>query len=171
MLLKNPERFPSNVQYGDIVKGLPLKAGVCSGVYCSHVLEHLSLEDARIALRNSRLILRPGGVFRLVLPDLALYIKTYTESRSSDAASRFMRDSMLGKVTRSRGVVRIAREMFGGSQHLWMWDFPSLADELRRQGFSSIRRASFGDSDDPMFSFVEENVRWQDCLGVECRSA
>ena len=37
--------FPSNVLYGDIVKGLPVADNSCDGVYCSHTLEHLSLED------------------------------------------------------------------------------------------------------------------------------
>src|SRR4051812_43659884 len=64
--------FPSNVEYGDIVRGLPVSPGSCRGVYCSHVLEHLALADFRTALRNTRAILRDGGIFRFVLPDLEL---------------------------------------------------------------------------------------------------
>ena len=40
---KNDKRFPTNVEYGDIVKGLPVEINSCKGVYCSHILEHLSL--------------------------------------------------------------------------------------------------------------------------------
>jgi hypothetical protein len=29
-------KFPDNVKYGDIVKGLPVKTGSCDAVYCSH---------------------------------------------------------------------------------------------------------------------------------------
>ena len=58
---KNKSRFPNNVKYGDIVKGLPVPADSCKGVYCSHVLEHLSLDDFRVALRNTVTILQPGG--------------------------------------------------------------------------------------------------------------
>src|SRR5271154_2334251 len=43
-------RFPSNVLYGDIVRGLPVAARSCHAIYCSHVLEHLSLNDFRAAL-------------------------------------------------------------------------------------------------------------------------
>lgn len=50
---KNPTRFPENVEYGDIVKGLPLPSNSCDGVYASHVLEHLALEDIRVALKNT----------------------------------------------------------------------------------------------------------------------
>lgn len=37
-------RFPEHIRYGDIVRGLPVSENSCSGVYASHILEHLSLE-------------------------------------------------------------------------------------------------------------------------------
>ena len=46
--------FPKTVKFGDITKKLPgIKQGTCDAIYCSHVLEHLSLQDFRIALRHS----------------------------------------------------------------------------------------------------------------------
>lgn len=38
-------KFPSDVIYGDISKGLPVADGNARGVYASHVLEHLSLRE------------------------------------------------------------------------------------------------------------------------------
>lgn len=43
--------FPENVLYGDIVKGINLPHNSCAGIYCSHVLEHLALNEFRIALK------------------------------------------------------------------------------------------------------------------------
>ena len=60
-------------------------------------------------------------------------------------------------------------EWFGNSQHLWMWDYKSISSELETTGFINIRRAKFGDSIDPMFKDVEDEGRWVNCLGVECR--
>ena len=79
---KNEIRFPENIEYGDIVKGLPIKSESCKGVYCSHVLEHLSLNDFRIALSNTFRIIQPGGYFRLVLPDLEYIARQYIENTS-----------------------------------------------------------------------------------------
>ena len=42
---ENQERFPKNVEYGDIISGLPVSDNSCQVVYCSHILEHLALED------------------------------------------------------------------------------------------------------------------------------
>src|SRR5215470_17102171 len=57
-------KFPSNVRYGNIVRGLPIEDGTCRAVYCSHVLEHLSLNDFRAALLNTQRLLGKGAVFR-----------------------------------------------------------------------------------------------------------
>jgi hypothetical protein len=45
----------------------------------------------------------------------------------------------------------------------------SLHYELEKLGFQKIGRAQFGDSDDPMFSLVEEKYRWENALGIECK--
>lgn len=169
IIKKNAMPFPDNVRYGDIVKGLPLGSETCMGIYCSHVLEHFCLDDFRKALINTRYILKTGGIFRLVLPDLAYYFRCYSENDSSDAALNFMRETSLGESVRSRGIRGLMKEFLSNSRHRWMWDYPSLDGELKQTGFGEIRRAEFGDSVDIKFNQVERKERWENCLGVECR--
>lgn len=168
---KNAQRFPRNVEYGDVVKGLPVAPGSCDGVYCSHVLEHLALTDLRTALRMTRAMLKPDGVFRLVVPDLETLARDYLSERSPNAAHRFMRQTGLGIEVRPRGVVSVLKAWIGNSAHLWMWDYQSLQSELSNAGFQKIRRAAFGDADDPAFQLVEDEGRWENCLGIEARLA
>jgi hypothetical protein len=163
-----PTIFPKNVEYGDIVKGLPVAAGSCRAVYCSHVLEHLSLQDFRTALKNTCSYLEKDGIFRLVLPDLEYLARTYLDSDAADAALVFMEKSYLGKKTRPTGFKGLVREQLGNSNHLWMWDYKAMASELEQAGFRNIRRAAFGDSAEPKFQAVEDVKRWTNCLGVEC---
>jgi SAM-dependent methyltransferase len=160
--------FPPNVEVGDIVSGLPVAQDSCAGIYCSHVLEHLSLQDFRKALANTHRYLVPGGTFRFVLPDMRHYIQTYMQSDSPGACRELMESSRLGRPTRPRGLVAFVKEWLGNSHHLWMWDYPAIATELEQAGFRDIRRASFGDARDPLFHDVEEAGRWENCLGVEC---
>src|SRR4051794_19768955 len=94
---KNRFRFPVGVEYGDIVKGLPVEPATCSGVYCSHVLEHLSLACFHTALRNTQKILRVGGIFRFVVPDLEDAALQYIRNPATDAALVFMRETGLGR--------------------------------------------------------------------------
>jgi hypothetical protein len=160
--------FPTEAEYGDIVRGLPLQPGSVAGMYCSHVLEHLSLQDLRVALRNVYRYLSPGGVFRIVVPDLEQMVGEYVKSNDPTAAEAFMRSTMLGRDERPRGMEGLLRAWLGNSQHLWMWDYKALSHELAAAGFSAIRRAEFGDSLDAEFKRVEDADRWNGALGIEC---
>lgn len=168
IITANSPIFPPAVRYGDIVRGLPLEDSSCSAIYCSHVLEHLSLLDLRRALFNTHRYLQPGATFRFVVPDLEFLAREYIESPAADAAIRFMQQSFLGTPQRPRGIGGLLRMWLGNSKHLWMWDFKSLARELENVGFTSVRRAHIGDSGNCAFESVEELGRWQNCLGVEC---
>lgn len=166
---KNAIRFPENVRYGDIVRGLPIGKNSCAGIYCSHVLEHLALEDADRALGNTYSYLMAGGTFRLVVPDLEQLASSYLGNSSSDAANYFMEKAGLGRKTRPRGFVEFVKTWLGNSAHLWMWDERSMRQRLGRHGFQSIRRCSFGDAPDPEFHAVEDEDRFQNCLAMECK--
>lgn len=169
---KNTTRFPPTVRYGDVVAGLPVETASCRGVYASHVLEHLSLEDCRTALRETLRILAPGGTFRLVVPDLTVYAERYlagVASRDSVASLRFLEETGLGVRSRPRGPAGLASRLFGNSAHLWMWDEISLRAELDRAGFSTVRRALLGDSEDPMFATAEDPDRFVDACALEAK--
>jgi len=161
--------YPKNIRYGDVVKGLPVEPSSARAVYCSHVLEHLSLEEFRIAIRNVLHYLQPGGYFRLVVPDLESLMKEYFLDPRADASSRFMETSHLGEARCLRGPRGALVSTFGRSKHRWMWDYKAIESELAAADFVDIRRARFGDSSDPRFKDVESEGRWERCLGVECR--
>lgn len=166
---KNAQHFPAGVVYGDVVNGLPVPTGSAALLYCSHVLEHLALEDFRTALKESYRVLVPGGTFRLVLPDLEAAIHEYIESRESNASSQFLESTMLGIKSRSKGLDGFMRDWLGGSKHLWMWDYKSMKSELEVAGFVGVRRAACGDSSEGAFAAVEDEGRWAGALGVECQ--
>lgn len=165
--------FPANVRYGNITKGLPINEGSCEGVYCSHTLEHLSLLDFRMALKNTLKILKVGGIFRCVVPDLEYSAREYIKSldRGDNIASiEFLGNSThLGIEKRPRGLEEFIRSFWGNSHHLWMWDIKSLSEELKNAGFSQIRACKFNDCEDEMFKLVEEIYRFENAVSIECR--
>ena len=169
LLRKGFPDYPRSIEYGDVIKGLPVAAGSLRAVYCSHVLEHLSLNDCRRTLHNIHSYLQPGGIFRLVVPDLEHLARTYLETRDPSAANVFMVEAHLGEESTQRGLRSLPRALFGRSQHLWMWDEKNMRTELESAGFVAIRRARCGDSEDPHFLEVEDEGRWRDALGMECR--
>lgn len=157
-------RFPNSVRFGDIRKGPLVAAGAAQAVYASHVLEHLSLADFRRALVNTHVMLADGGVFRFIVPDLRERARRYVANAQSGsaAAETFMRSTFLGRESRPAGVMGWLSELMGNPHHLWMWDEPSLAEELSAAGFVAIRRCEMGDSEIGMFSVVEDKGRFYD---------
>jgi hypothetical protein len=152
--------FPDNVRFGDAARGLPIADGSAEGVYASHVLEHLSLEDFGLALHDTFRILKPGGIFRLVVPDLEIRARRYLtmiENGDGRANAWLMRVCHLGMEKRPRGLRGLARALFGHSAHLWMWDRQSMTEALRQAGF-----VKFNDSADPAFLAVEDKSRFSD---------
>ena len=157
--------FPDGVQYGDIVRGLDLPDGSVCGAYASHVLEHLSYEDCITALRNTYQLLAPGGLFRLVVPDLRARAEQYLSAvrmGQVDANNDFMRHTYLGLEVRPRTILQKLRSLLGNSAHLWMWDEPSMRGALADAGFVDIRQCRFGDCEDPMYAAVERADRFRD---------
>jgi SAM-dependent methyltransferase len=163
--------FPENVRYGDITKGLPgISDNSCSGVYCSHVLEHLSLQDFRKALFNTFKILKPNGIFRCVVPDIEHIARKYIENLNKgqkDASINFIKETLLGVEKRNSGFKGIATAAFGNSHHLWMWDHYSLAEEIIKVGFRKVRRCTFNDSEDVKFKEVEDPSRFFESAAIE----
>ncbi len=64
----------------DVRRPLPFAAGVFQAVYASHVLEHLTPGEASALVREVRRVLAPGGVVRIVVPDLEGIARAYVAS-------------------------------------------------------------------------------------------
>ena len=76
--------FPSNVRFG--ATSLPACRSLdasADAVYSSHVLERLGKDDVARALANTFRIPRPGGVFRMIVPDLEWRTKRYLAARQT----------------------------------------------------------------------------------------
>jgi SAM-dependent methyltransferase len=160
-------RFPRNIRLGDIVRGLPVPAGSCRLMYCSHVLEHLTYSEVDTALRNVHGYLRPGGVFRLVLPDLEAMITQYLADPPETRAERFVASLLMEGFRRRPGLRGGIQTMHSNEGHRSQWDFDGMRRALIEAGFREVRRAQFGDSADPAFREVEDRSRWEGALGVE----
>jgi Methyltransferase domain len=169
---KNPRHFPANVRPGNIVRGLPVQDESCQGVYASHVLEHLTLQEFHEALKNTYRILKKGRIFRLVVPDLEGTAREYIkrlDQGDPNANSFFLRETALGLERREHGFIALARKLLNTSTHLWMWDECSMTQALKDHGFLQIRRCQFGDCEDPMFSLVERRDRFENAVAMEAR--
>jgi SAM-dependent methyltransferase len=107
----------------DLRTRLPFGSDEFSFVYQSHVLEHLSPSDAEGLLRECLRVLAPGGLLRVVVPDLEqkarLYLQCFQEQvnrPSSDNALRhqWMVIELLDQLVRERSGGEMADFMRSG---------------------------------------------------------
>lgn len=176
MRLTGRTLFPSNVHFGDIVAGLPVPDGSVDAVYASHVLEHLGRDDVERALANTFRILKPAGLFRMIVPDLEWRTRRYLQGKTSgdDAAcDQYMESLNMTHSKRRKGIAGVLRAGLGNSGHTWMYDEPAMCKRLAEAGFIDVRRCDIGDSGDPMFASVEDRGRFYDSgereLALEAR--
>jgi predicted SAM-dependent methyltransferase len=152
--------------YGDIVKGLPYQDGTVDLLYASLVLEHLPLKEFRIALQECRRLLKPGGTFRAVVPNLRFFIDEYLASSSRTKSIDFCLNTCMGTESHPNPLTRLR----SADTHHIMYDTETMLNELKDAGFSSVREAFYGDSAEKEFAEVETEVSWQYPLniGFEC---
>jgi predicted SAM-dependent methyltransferase len=72
--------FSPEVMAHDLRQPLPFADASFAAVYSSHLLEHFSRPCAPLFLAECRRLLKPGGILRLVVPDLETIAKLYLEN-------------------------------------------------------------------------------------------
>jgi len=65
------------VTYHNIKKKLPFLDNSVDVIYHSHVLEHLTKEEANKFIKDCFRVLKPDGVMRVVVPDLEQIVREY----------------------------------------------------------------------------------------------
>ena len=150
------EYSDNNVVYMNLNKRWPYKNDSVDIVYASHLFEHLTLPSAELFLNESYRCLTPGGVVRIVVPDLykicKRYISEYEQSDKADPTEFIMwainmhREGQYGM--KSGWMKKFILEWQGyPHQHKFMYDEKSLTKKLKEKGFNEIRSLRYGVSD------------------------
>ena len=101
----------------DLRQPLPFAAGSFTAAYAAHVVEHLAPVEARRLVEELRRVLQPGGIVRIVVPDLEGIVRAYLTSLEQAATNsaeerrwehRWMTVELLDQLVRGRsgGVMR-----------------------------------------------------------------
>lgn len=149
-------------------------------VNASHVFEHLARHQTGHFLSEAMRVLAPGGVIRLVVPDLQSLARVYVagaEAGDPEASRQFlhwvnMHQDATYAPTASRPKRLIATWQGFPHQHKYMYDEHSLRDVLGRAGFADLRGASHGSSawiDD--IGLLEQPGSGVDSVYVEARKS
>lgn len=149
----------------DLTKPFPWQTSSVSAIYSSHTLEHLSRADGASFVRECYRVLRPGGLIRILVPDLHSIVHRYT-SRAM-GAEQFIEALGVTYETTGRGVKSRLAPLLQ-YPHKCMYDQEALLRLLRQQGFDAMPRTAF-ESTIPGIDRIERRERTLDAVIVEGR--
>jgi SAM-dependent methyltransferase len=169
--------WPRGVKYRDVRHGLGFPDESLAVVYASHMLEHLYRDEALRFLQHAHRALTPGGVCRIVVPDLEQIVHWYlahqrepADTHREPSSDLLMGMLLLRSKTSSRGTgpLQLARRLSDLHEHKWMYDRQGLIELFREAGFRCPMSRGFLDSVIPRDALerVELRDRVEDGAGV-----
>lgn len=159
--------WPAATRVHDVTTGLPHADGSVDAIFTSHMLEHLDPHDGFELLRECHRALRPGGILRVVVPDLEVIARAYVErdrmffqSFEGTLAEAFVSSLYLRPMTRGSRCARILRGILRADDggHRWLHDEESLLHYVRAAGFTSVTRVAFREGADPEVAALDERT-------------
>jgi predicted SAM-dependent methyltransferase len=158
-IFRTPD-WPRDVRRADVRKRIPFPDSSVWCIYSSHTFEHFTYEESRTVARECHRVLRPGGVLRIVVPDLGILVRDYlADSADAMASHRFI--SRLLLTAGLRDIVH------AGAHHKQMFDARSLVHVLREVGFPTPEVSTFGSSRIAQIAEIELESRRSESLYVE----
>jgi predicted SAM-dependent methyltransferase len=169
--------WPAGVKHRDIRRGLPYERGSVAVVYASHVLEHLYRGETVRFLTHVRQLLKPGGVCRVVVPDVHAIVTWYLANREEPASTRTISSSDLlmhmlllraSDARRGNRVLGLVRRVADLHEHKWMYDQEGLLAVFAEAGFAHAEARRYLESAIPRepLEQVERADRICDGAGV-----
>jgi predicted SAM-dependent methyltransferase len=136
----------------DCRKSLPFKANSVKVIRCEHVLEHMDKKyEAKPFLHECYRVLKPGGIMRIIVPDIEKFVKAYYENKWEIAGINY---TPQGEWSGADILTHIFRQ---GGEHKFGYDFESLEYLLKQTGFEYIKRTDYGLSDSQQLINDQQN--------------
>ena len=153
--------WPRDVRRYDVRKGLNFADDSVRYIYSSHTFEHFTYEESLAIAKDCRRKLAPGGVLRVVVPDLELIAREYLADDEPLAAQTF-----ISRLSLNHSLQDVFHP---GSNHSQMFDGRKLVYMLREAGFKNVEVSSYRQSAIPEIDQIELEVRRNESLYAEAR--
>jgi predicted SAM-dependent methyltransferase len=141
----------------DVRRRLPFADGSVARLLAEHVVEHMDFRaDVPAVFADWHRILKAGGVLRIIVPDAKRFLEAYVDGDASlwSALGWDLYDMPADIFT----PMHIVNHVFHQSgEHLFGYDFETLAWALHQAGFRTVEQMSYRRSHDPDLAIDQEN--------------
>jgi ubiquinone/menaquinone biosynthesis C-methylase UbiE len=115
---------------------LPLADASADVVYTSHMVEHMTRDEARQFLAEARRVLRPGGVLRIAVPDIDYHIGLYSKHGDSD---QLVEGLMMASTPPATLAAKLRHLIIGERHHFWMYNGIAMTQLIDSVGFNGAK--------------------------------
>lgn len=128
----------------DLRRGIPLAKESCELIYSSHFFEHVEYGEALKLMRECYQLLKPGGIFRISLPDFKSACAAYLNNDHSYFdlvdVDLFLPEVEPGTLTL---IDFINFAAYQSGEHKRLFDEEKVVLLLQKIGYSSVEVSSF----------------------------
>lgn len=139
----------------DLRNGLPFADNSVDFIFNEHFLEHLTWDEGLNVVKEFLRVLKPTGVLRIAMPDLADTVNIYMNKNWKTDYKEYFEKYGLTHIKTAAENININFRAWG---HKHLYDFEELERLLKGAGFTDIRRRFFHES------------TYEDLRGLETRN-
>jgi predicted SAM-dependent methyltransferase len=121
----------------DLQGRLPLSDASVHWIFTEHVLEHIDRSRVGAIFSEFHRVLEPGGVARILVPDLQFYCHAYVKGDVQ---------AITTPLPESQTAAEAVNSVFNDHFHRFIYDFDTMRIELGKAGFSKIICCKYGQS-------------------------
>ncbi|GCL34209.1 glycosyl transferase group 1 [Planktothrix agardhii CCAP 1459/11A] len=125
----------------DLSKPLPFQDNCLEEIYSSHLLEHFYYPNPMVNLLSECYrVLKPGGVFKVAVPNARIYIEAYEKPESFEAEEHCLYKPAFHYHSKIDFINYIA---YMDGHHRFLFDEENLPKIITNAGFENVRLRSF----------------------------
>jgi predicted SAM-dependent methyltransferase len=158
--------------YIDATKKLPFKDNSFDFVYCEHMIEHISYDQASRMLEECNRVMKKGAKIRISTPDLDKYLSLFESNISSiqEDFIVFMRSNWLSRFKFDNDK-DLPHHILNLNMHAWghqyIYCYSTLSEQLIKKGFVSLERYDNDCSNNRTLSKLEKHAYTLEKRGIK----
>lgn len=149
----NPSKSIKNLDINwDLSINIPFENNSVDFIFNEHFLEHLTVEEGQVFLKDCKRVLKDGGVLRISMPDLETTVKDYFNPNWKEDKKEYYKKFGLEFIKTKAEKININFRSWG---HKWLYDKEELERRLKEAGFKNIKFCELKESDYPELRNLE----------------
>jgi len=152
------------IHFLNVTKPFPFPSNTFQYIFTEHHIEHISYKDAVFMLTEICRVSKPGGLIKIITPNLEQYIRYYADGRLGDALIKEhaynwiyngFHNAKNYKPIDEYYDAHFINDIFFNYNHRFIYDEGSLTGILNKAGFVIIN-----EDEDSLTAFANINSHW-----------